>query len=633
MNRPVVLGSRLADRLSRRRRDEGGYVAIFTAILFASSFLALAATSVDTANWYVQAQRIQNAADAAALGGVVYMPQDLGTAASTAQAIARRNGYDGAASGVSVSAVQGSSPSQLKVTVSAQVRNTFGALIGVPATTITRTAVADYTGPAPMGSPCNTFGNEPDGGGGAGAPSPTGSALGASPFSNCSRAPSLWAAVHGPETGKLQGDRYGTVKCEGPAVDGCDADKNNTEYSAASSKGYQGYFYVVKVSPQAVGKTIDLQLYDPAFVYTGQQCELLTAAVFNGTNASKPYNDYVVSDQGSRYGTGSASTSPSMCPGDYFPGAGSGDPTKHPMTTSFVLRDQTDTQDPMQAGVVTGTDGKTCIKQYAGYTVTPTEDTGLRKMNNGYSQMLTTYNQQLAKVFHNWVSLCSFTPSRAGDYYLQVRSNVSLGGTPEANVNDKLPIIYQGNNAAAASNGNTTTGEGANGFAMRAVVPGYEKYVAVAGYDRMPIYQNGTATTATFNLIRVLPGARGYSISFSFFDVGDAALTSGGSIKVLPPTDATGSITTTPFPSSCTAVGAGAGSGAVLSNCTAPISNADNNGKNETMTIPIPADYTCNYSANNGCWYRVQVTFPSGVVRDTTTWTAGIISDPVRLVQ
>jgi Flp pilus assembly protein TadG len=254
----------------RRRCEEAGYVAVFTAIMFASSCLALAATSVDTANWYVEAQKVQNAADAAALGGVVYMPQDLPTAATTARAIALRNGYDSGSPNVTVTAVQGSTASQLKVTISSRIRNTFGALIGAGHTTITRTAVADFTGPAPMGSPCNTFGNEPDTGGGASAPLPFGTAQGASPFANCPRNPQLWATIQGPETGKVQGDRYMTVGCETAGVDGCDATKSNTEYSGSDTKGYQGYFFVVRVSPQAVGKTIDLQLYDPAFVYTGQ---------------------------------------------------------------------------------------------------------------------------------------------------------------------------------------------------------------------------------------------------------------------------------------------------------------------------------------------------------------------------
>ncbi len=29
-------------------------------------------------------------------------------------------------------------------------------------------------------------------------------------------------------------------------------------------------------------------------------------------------------------------------------------------------------------------------------------------------------------MFHHWVNLCSFTPAQAGDYYLQVRTNVPL---------------------------------------------------------------------------------------------------------------------------------------------------------------------------------------------------------------
>jgi Flp pilus assembly protein TadG len=630
-----------------RHRDESGYVAVVTAVMFATAFLALAATAVDTANWYVQAQKLQNAADAAALGGVIYMPQDLPSATTTAAAIAKRNGYDPASPGVTVTSAQGDDASQLRVTVSSTVRNTFGALIGLPSTTITRTALADFTGPAPMGSPCNTFGTEPDGGNGPLAATPNGTAKGAAPFANCAtRSPNFWSVIQGPETGKLQGDRFMTVKCEGASVDNCDASKNNTEYSAADSKGYQGYFFLVKVSPEAVGQPITLQLYDPAFVYTRQQCQALSAAVdTTGYSAAQPYNDYTRTDQGTRYRTASASASPSMCPGDEFVGTGSGFGLNHPMTTSFVLRNQTDTQDPMKAGVTTGSDGKSCIKQYGSFfkqtgysstsegTLAPPTEVDLRKMNNPYNAMTSTYNRQLAKVFHNWVDFCTFTPTRAGDYYLQVRTNVALGGTPEVNTNSLPSLIYQGNPAAAASTGDTTTGEGANGYAIRAVVPGYEKYVAVAGYDRMPIFENGTSTSATFNLMRVLPGAKGYSISFSFFDVGDA-LTGTGSIKVLPPLDATGSITTNPFPNGCTAKGGAAGSFTNLgSSCSANITSAANNGKLETMTIPIPSDYNCTYTSNGGCWYRVQVDFPSGTVFDTTTWTAGIISDPVRLVE
>ena len=49
------------------------------------------------------------------------------------------------------------------------------------------------------------------------------------------------------------------------------------------------------------------------------------------------------------------------------------------------------------------------------------------------TQALPAYNPELSRIFHQWVSLCTFTPTRAGDYYLQVRTNVSLGGTPTPN--------------------------------------------------------------------------------------------------------------------------------------------------------------------------------------------------------
>ncbi len=611
------------ERRQRRGREQG-YVALLTAIVSAALFTGLGATAVDTANWYVQAQKIQNAADAAALGGVVYMPQDIDTATTTAKQIAARNGFSTSDPGVTVTATQGASPSQLTVTVTGRVHNTFGSMFGLSYTNISRSATADFTGPAPMGSPCNVFGNEPKSGGGASAATPTTSALGSSPFTNCSSNPQFWATVEGPETGKVQGDRFQTIGCESSGVDGCDTNKHNTEYDSPTTKGYQGYFFVVKVGPEAVGQQIKLQLFDPAFVYTGQQCDDLPATVASSTS-SAPYNDYTATDQSTRYTPSGASATPSLCPGDNFPGNGSRQSPKHPMTTSFVLRDQTDTQNPMKAAVTTGSSGQKCIKQYAGYTVAPTESY-LKKSSS-------TYNRELSKVFHNWTDFCTFTPNRQGDYYLQVRTNVSLGGTPVANTNGLLPMVYDGNTAAAASDGNTTTGEGANSFSIRAVVPGYQKFVAVSALDRMPIYENGTGSSATFNLIRVLPGARGYSIAFSFFDVGDAAGTGTGSIRVIPPSDATGSITTTPFPGSCKASGGYAGAGATLTNCSATITNSTNNGHTETMVIPIPPDYDCSYTSNGGCWYRVAVTFPSGVaVHDTTTWTAGIVSDPVRLI-
>ena len=53
-------------------------------------------------------------------------------------------------------------PTRLRVTTSMTVQDQFGILFGLGHTTISRTAVADYSGPVPMGSPCNEFGNDPE---------------------------------------------------------------------------------------------------------------------------------------------------------------------------------------------------------------------------------------------------------------------------------------------------------------------------------------------------------------------------------------------------------------------------------------------------------------------------------------
>jgi len=592
-------------------------------------FLGCAAFGVDTARWYVEMQRVQSAADAAALAGVPYLPYDMPNATAKAKEVAKRNGFDDAAANVEVVVTKGTLGSQLKVTISSTIENQFGQMIGVPLKRVTRSAVADYKGPAPMGSPCNTFGNEPAAGAGASSPQPrTGdanpSARGPSPFPNCSTTPQLWAQIEGPQTDKGYGDRYQNIKCVSTGTEGCSGGTND-EYLP------QGYFWVIRVEPGAVDQPIDLQLYDPAYVSTGQTCDdLPTSGQVNSNNM----NPYVTTDGKTRYSEDSTSAFATMAPycnGDFLHQSSS------PVTTTFVVRQQHDSLDPMQGAVQTDNSGQPCIKQYKGHTTDMNSSSyvnGALRNNSGNNN----YNQHLAKVFHNWVSMCTFTPTRAGDYYLQVRSNVSAGGTAEPNTNGKAAIIFGGTSAASNPTGNTTVGAGVNSFAIRAkTAPGLEKQVAVSGYDRMPMFANVAGTSTIFNLIRVLPGAAGQYISFALFDVADIVPTStaSGTVTVLPPTDATGSITSTPFPNGgCRAEGAGAGAGVTLTNCSAPVSNTANNGKVEKIIIPIPGDYDCNYASLGGCWYRVEVKFPTATaVNDITTWDANIEGDPVRLIE
>ncbi len=412
--------------LAASRRREGGYLTILVAFLVSSGLLMGAlAISVDTSRWYDELNRVQKAADAAALAAVPYMPFDLTNATLKAKEVAKRNGYDDASPNVVVTVQTGDLASQLKVTISSKIKNSFGQAIGFGHQTLTRTATADYKGPAPMGSPCNTFGNEPNGGSAGSSLTPTGTAQGTTPFPNCSRNPTFWGVLEGPETGKVQGDRYQTRNCETTGVDGCSG-TTNSEYgpklSATSTTAF-GYTFVVKVQPAAVNTNIDLQIYDPIMVNGGQTCENLPAA--SSFSSSGDANPWVTNaDAKNRYSK-DGSTTPTFCTGDSYPGTGSGASSKHAMTTSFVLRQQVDSLDATAAPVQNDTSGSPCIKQYGSYvTTTSSISANLFKSSGG-----STYNADVARMFHNWVRLCTFRPTRAGDYYLQVRTNVALGGS------------------------------------------------------------------------------------------------------------------------------------------------------------------------------------------------------------
>ena len=189
----------------------------------------------------------------------------------------------------------------------------------------------------------------------------------------------------------------------------------------------------------------------------GRPADLLPDAAAFGTTGNA--NSWVTnadarnrySDDGTSYAT--------FCTGDSYAGNGSGANPKHPMTTSFVLRQQVDSLDATAAPVQNDTSGSPCIKQYGSYINAPNTEISANLFK---STGAPTYNADVARMFHNWVSLCSFTPTRSGDYYLQVRTNVSLGGSGTG-------LERSGNSAATALVGNTTAGEGSNAFALRAV--------------------------------------------------------------------------------------------------------------------------------------------------------------------
>jgi hypothetical protein len=147
--------ARLRPRIETSRR--GQILVLFAAIL--TILLGFSAFVIDLSWVWINQLRVQRAADAAALAGVVYLPGDVTTARSQAFREAVRNGYTNGTAGTIVDPQQDESNSrQMVVTVTAPIDTFFLGLFGMDTLDISRTARAEFVLPVPMGSPENYYG-------------------------------------------------------------------------------------------------------------------------------------------------------------------------------------------------------------------------------------------------------------------------------------------------------------------------------------------------------------------------------------------------------------------------------------------------------------------------------------------
>lgn len=184
-----------------KSRDERGSALV----LIAGSLvllMGLAAFGVDLAWFYLNSSRVQRAADAAALGGVIHLPADEPAALANAHVVAIANGYDDAAADTTVTPVR-ISANQIEVTVSRDVPTFFLKAFGWGNQTITETATAEYIPPLKLGSPSNKFGNDPS-----------------CYTSNSDCAGNFWANIHGTNTDTGMGDAFSSY-CFNASSNGC----------------------------------------------------------------------------------------------------------------------------------------------------------------------------------------------------------------------------------------------------------------------------------------------------------------------------------------------------------------------------------------------------------------------------
>src|SRR5438445_8552182 len=230
--------------------DRGQTLAIVALMLTALfGFMGLVADI----GWYeLNMVRVQRAADAAALAGVVYLPGNVLGAVAAAQLEAAKNGFVTGVNGVTVSAAPESvGGAILGVTVSTPVRTFFARLFGVTSFTAHRNARAEFVLPVPMGSPADYYGvnvlcRNTD--------TPPACPQVASASGVGTLAPlGFFGAVEGRGTNRAQGDAYSTYYNGNPTL--------NTGFDP------NGYSYIVDFPAGTVGGSV--WLFDPIFCATG----------------------------------------------------------------------------------------------------------------------------------------------------------------------------------------------------------------------------------------------------------------------------------------------------------------------------------------------------------------------------
>lgn len=220
-------------KTARAQRDHGYVLATFGLLLV--PLLLMVGFSVDVGFWYNRASQMQKAADAAALAGVVWLP-DVASAKSYAIEAAARNGFVDGSDDVSVTVEQVIGRNRrLRVTIEDDSNGSFFySRITGKKISITRKATAEYVMPVPLGSPLNQFGG----------------GVYSDPSIAASSQPNFWGNIHGVRTDNYKGDAYSPA-CRGS--DNC---------SGISNDNYRTSGYLYSIDVPAGVRDMNVQIFD-----------------------------------------------------------------------------------------------------------------------------------------------------------------------------------------------------------------------------------------------------------------------------------------------------------------------------------------------------------------------------------
>jgi hypothetical protein len=610
-------------RLTRGRGDasvaDKGYVLVITALLLLP-LVAFTGFAIDLGAWTARASKAQSAADAASLAGVVYLP-DLPTKAVTvARETASRNGYTDGVGGVTVT-VTPNARNELQVSIfDPQVEQYFSSLF-VSSPTISRNATAEFIRPVAMGSPEAFMGQDPERG-----------------FN-----PQFVINTAGWSTNKQNGDKRSAGQCGGSFA-GCTPPNSaagvNTDYAP------NGYLYTVNVgATAAVGaQPLRFEIYDPAYTYNDDGCGTngLSNAQANTINANFPGDPFALQRyQGNR-------TLPSGLPNTWCMGdqrlSAQGTANGSSIVTTYIVRAPDDTpsdlnDNPAVCAISFDPYGDFANGSQPGAVFDLLNSNTIR----GREQL------RFRDHYRKWFPVCEIPAGavQRGDYVLQIRTNADLS-SPQRNITGGL-TSGAGSLENAASPFPSTGGHNRytmrTGFGTGAVggqsslstVPASPSTfggVTLSAVGNLPIYMNQIppgGATAEFFLARITPETAGKTLQLTFWDMADIA-SGSATFSLLQGADAGG----TPFSCSFSRDGQVPAPGVTITGCQmAGITTANYNGRNVVVRIPIPGNYTCNVADPLGCWVKVRVAVvgAGATPSDTTTWSATMTGDPIRLIR
>lgn len=582
-------------RWALKRRDERGWVMVWFGLML-TVLLGFAGFSVDLGNWYLHVQKAQRAADAAALAGDVYMPNDPNTAIAIAKETLRRNGVPETEVTSAYIAPVAARPSQLDVRVGTTVRNTFIQFLGLaPTSRFVRGASAEHLSQLHINSGQN----------GLGAPE-------VPAFNNKNCAPTTcwtngsasngnyWLQVAGTDTNKIEGDRFSVDPCaEGYPMPVSSADGNfwptgcttggatgtNTE---KATKPEDKYNFNVRLTPtQALGNNswLIIQAYDPEF--NDRPTNLAGNGVcdpYGAVPAPECPNDESYSNTWN-------------WPKSVF-GAGSNEPW-----TYFDLYESANSNTRVSTAA--------CRNQSNGFA--PTNIRPGTALRNPTWQEVCRIRVDPTKA--ETYALRVWTGPGVGSNHFMLRASYSNGGG--APTQFEIATSQTNINMSAHKNfGVYTATRGTSKFKLAQVDSAWAgRQVKVEIFDAADVYKCCKAYAGK----NYYYGTDAGPITFQGDAIGPRDLLRYNCVYTVPGTGPSG-----PTQSAQTGT----------SGCGFHARQPDFKGQAVSLIWNVPANYRCTPNGSSDCWLYIQMEYnTTELIDDDTTWSMWQPGNPLRLVR